>query len=88
MSRPSSKALSKIGEIIANALDEQALTGTPEPQTFWDGEGSWHIRDWARAGSAGCLRGTRARAAGRCRRKKHRLNSITGELVASISQYA
>jgi hypothetical protein len=35
-------------EVIANALDEQALTGTPEPQIFRDGEGSWHVRDWGR----------------------------------------
>lgn len=35
-------------EVIANALDEQALTGTREPQIFQDGEGSWHVRDWGR----------------------------------------
>ena len=35
-------------EVIANALDEQALTGTAEPQIFQDAEGSWHIRDWGR----------------------------------------
>jgi hypothetical protein len=35
-------------EVIANALDEQALTGTREPQIFQDAEGRWHIRDWGR----------------------------------------
>jgi hypothetical protein len=29
-------------EVIANALDEQALTGTREPEIFQDGEGRWH----------------------------------------------
>jgi hypothetical protein len=35
-------------EVIANALDEQALTGTPEPEIFQDSQGSWHVRDWGR----------------------------------------
>jgi hypothetical protein len=35
-------------EVIANALDEQALTDTREPQIFRDAEGRWHIRDWGR----------------------------------------
>lgn len=35
-------------EVIANALDEQALTDTREPQIFQDGRGCWHIRDWGR----------------------------------------
>jgi len=35
-------------EVIANALDEQALTGTREPQIFRDAEGGWHVRDWGR----------------------------------------
>ena len=35
-------------EVIANALDEQALTGTAEPQIFQDTEDRWHIRDWGR----------------------------------------
>ena len=35
-------------EVIANALDEQALTGTAEPQIFADAEDRWHIRDWGR----------------------------------------
>jgi hypothetical protein len=35
-------------EVIANALDEQALTGTKEPQIFQDAENRWHIRDWGR----------------------------------------
>lgn len=37
-----------IREIIANALDEQALTGTEEPKIFQDQRGHWHIRDWGR----------------------------------------
>lgn len=37
-----------IREIIANALDEQALTGTEEPTIFKDKLGHWHIRDWGR----------------------------------------
>lgn len=35
-------------EVIANALDEQALTGTAEPEIFEDGVGRWHVRDWGR----------------------------------------
>ena len=35
-------------EVIANALDEQALTGTREPEIFRDADGRWHIRDWGR----------------------------------------
>ncbi len=35
-------------EVIANALDEQALTETQEPRIFRDAEGRWHIRDWGR----------------------------------------
>jgi hypothetical protein len=35
-------------EVIANALDEQALTDTAEPQIFADAEDRWHIRDWGR----------------------------------------
>jgi hypothetical protein len=34
--------------VIANALDEQALTGTAEPQILQDAEDRWHIRDWGR----------------------------------------
>ncbi len=37
-----------IREIIANALDEQALTGTEEPTIFKDTLGHWHIRDRGR----------------------------------------
>jgi hypothetical protein len=37
-----------IRELIANALDEQALTGTPEPVIFKDGDGSWHVADAGR----------------------------------------
>ena len=33
-------------EIIANALDEQALTNTAAPQIFQDADGSWHVRDF------------------------------------------
>lgn len=35
-------------EVIANALDEQALTCTAEPEIFEDAAGHWHIRDWGR----------------------------------------
>jgi len=35
-------------EIIANALDEQALTHTDEPQVARTGDGVWHIRDFGR----------------------------------------
>ncbi|WP_248514983.1 ATP-binding protein [Salinarchaeum laminariae] len=34
-------------EIIANAMDEAALTGTDDPDIFSD-DGSWHIRDYGR----------------------------------------
>ena len=37
-----------IREVIANALDEAALTGTNEPEIAKDGEGRWHIRDFGR----------------------------------------
>ena len=35
-------------EVIANALDEQALTGTPEPQILQERREDWHVRDWGR----------------------------------------
>jgi hypothetical protein len=35
-------------EIIANALDEAALTETDEPRIFLDTQGAWHIRDFGR----------------------------------------
>src|SRR5258708_22748443 len=35
-------------EVIANALDEQALTGSADPEIFPDLRGGWHIRDWGR----------------------------------------
>jgi hypothetical protein len=35
-------------EVIANALDEQALTGTTEPAIVKDTAGVWHIRDFGR----------------------------------------
>lgn len=37
-----------IRELIANALDEQVLTGTAEPQIFDDAAGDWHIADGGR----------------------------------------
>jgi hypothetical protein len=37
-----------IREIIANALDEQALTRTSEIQIFKDSGGGWHIRNFGR----------------------------------------
>ncbi len=37
-----------IREIIANALDEQLLTGTPEVEIGEDSSGVWHIRDFGR----------------------------------------
>lgn len=35
-------------EVIANALDEQVLTGTGEIEIFKDASGVWHIRDFGR----------------------------------------
>lgn len=35
-------------EVIANALDEQALTNTKAVQIFKDDQGRWHIRDYGR----------------------------------------
>ncbi len=35
-------------EVIANALDEQALTDTTEPEIYQDAEGRWHVRDHGR----------------------------------------
>ena len=35
-------------ELIANALDEQALTGTPDPAIFKDSLGNWHVADSGR----------------------------------------
>jgi len=37
-----------IRELIANSLDEAALSGTNEPEIFEDDEGRWHIRDYGR----------------------------------------
>jgi hypothetical protein len=37
-----------IRELIANALDEAALTGTGESEIAKDAEGRWHIRDFGR----------------------------------------
>ena len=38
-------------EVIANALDEQTLTGTQEPQIFRDAAARWHIRATGAAAS-------------------------------------
>ncbi len=35
-------------EVIANALDEQALTETSEVEIYEDDKGRWHIRDYGR----------------------------------------
>ena len=37
-----------IRELIANALDEQALTATAEPAIFKDSTGDWHVADGGR----------------------------------------
>jgi len=37
-----------IREVIANALDEAALTNTAEPAIAKDADGRWHIRDYGR----------------------------------------
>lgn len=37
-----------IRELIANALDEQMLTGTAEPVIYKDREGRWHVSDSGR----------------------------------------
>jgi hypothetical protein len=37
-----------IREVIANALDEAALSRTPEPEIVKDAEGRWHVRDHGR----------------------------------------
>jgi len=37
-----------IRELIANALDEQVLTGSPHVDIHVDEEGRWHIRDYGR----------------------------------------
>ncbi|MFC4550235.1 MULTISPECIES: hypothetical protein [Halorussus] len=37
-----------IRELIANALDESALSNTEEPEIFEDKQGRWHIRDYGR----------------------------------------
>lgn len=37
-----------VREVIANALDEAALTGTREPQISRDRNGTWHVRDFGR----------------------------------------
>lgn len=37
-----------IRELIANALDESELSGTPDPDISQDEQGRWHIRDYGR----------------------------------------
>lgn len=37
-----------VRELIANALDEQALTETDPVDTFQNDDGRWHIRDYGR----------------------------------------
>ena len=37
-----------VREVIANALDEQALTSTAEPEIVKDDAGAWHVRDFGR----------------------------------------
>ena len=37
-----------IRELIANALDEAALTGTAEPEISKDADGRWYVRDFGR----------------------------------------
>ena len=37
-----------IRELIANALDEAALTSTAEPEIVKDADGAWHVRDFGR----------------------------------------
>ncbi len=37
-----------VREIIANALDEQVLTGTKDVEISKDRKGVWHIRDFGR----------------------------------------
>src|SRR5690242_19158940 len=37
-----------IRELIANALDEAALTGAREPEVTKDADGRWHVRDFGR----------------------------------------
>jgi hypothetical protein len=42
------EAYHAIREVIANALDEQLLTGTKDIQIFEDSQKRWHIRDFGR----------------------------------------
>ena len=42
------KPTDAIREIIANALDEQALTDTEPIEIYEDNDGRWHIRDYGR----------------------------------------
>src|SRR4030066_1334103 len=37
-----------VREIIANAIDEQKITSTPEIKIFKDDDHRWHIRDFGR----------------------------------------
>lgn len=38
-----------IREVIANALDQQALTGTKPIKIYEDEQGCWHVRDYGRS---------------------------------------
>jgi len=42
------EAYHAIREVIANAIDEQILTGTGDVEIFEDSDGKWHIRDFGR----------------------------------------
>ncbi len=37
-----------IREVVANALDEQMLSGTASIQILKDGNDCWHVRDYGR----------------------------------------
>lgn len=37
-----------VREVVANALDEQTITGSKEIEIFKDQQGNWHIRDYGR----------------------------------------
>lgn len=44
-----------VREIIANAIDEELLTGTEEIEIFANDENAWHIRDYGRGINSGHL---------------------------------
>ena len=37
-----------VREIVANAIDEEIMSGTSEAQVFKDSDNGWHIRDFGR----------------------------------------